>query len=119
MMRDAGNGHRRGYRTVFIWKAEGSFERPLWALHVRKSEKYAFIAEWSTGRVLASGNKWFRKYHGCLRGPGPHKSKRLRIMAQVDLAIMAILAACLEDICDETFGRNLEAGLGRETAVST
>lgn len=96
---------REGYQSVLVWKGEdGGIGQPIWAVHVKTSGNYAKVQEMASGRIMLVVDQRFARLRKWTSG---HESKRLRIMARTDLAMMAMFAACLEYICDEAFGRNL------------
>lgn len=108
---------RKGYQTVLVWKGEDGIGEPKWQLHVKPSEKYAKVQDMASGGILLVVDQRFAKLRKWTSG---QDSKRLRIMAHSDMAMMTMLAAGLEDICDETFGRNLEfaADLGDRMIIT-
>lgn len=112
---DAGMRVRRGYSTIFVWKAEDECGEPVLAIHVGKYENYAIVEELSSGRNLATIDNRLAKVRSRLSG---HTSKSVHVMGDADMALMTMLAACLDDICLETLGRNLKSASKRKSKAT-
>lgn len=113
-LREVGEKVRDGYRTIMVLKSGEGGDEPFWAILVRKSEKFARIEEWSSGLALGTVTGRFSSIPWGPLPPRRFKPKRIQVTAQADLAMVALLSSCLENICDETFGRNLSNALDME-----
>lgn len=116
---DLGNGNGDGADAasrcaesiILLHKGQDANGAGAWRMVVNQAETVARVEEVGTGRTLMTmdnrnGMLWKRL--------GRTDCKRVCIKPGTDLAMMAFLAAAVEDICGEVLGRNLSLAQGGE-----
>lgn len=90
--------------SILVWSEFGGSCLPKWAVHISKRERVARVREMQTGRLEAVVDGRFRRTRKLMTGVD---GTSVKFSAGVDVAIMGVFAGCLQDICDEAFGRNV------------